>query len=106
MLTEPLESFKVTLPEPPVIAPAPPARTISVSAARVMDPAEPPLVIFPAVLVKVPVPASSVIPFASPVIVLVLVRSTPLILNAPPAAVISPEVVTAHRRYGNGYRSC
>ena len=85
----------MTFPEPAVIAPAPPARTISVSAAREIAPAELPFEILPAVLVKVPVPASKVIPFESPVMVLVLVSPTPVMPKAPPAAVIFPLVVTA-----------
>ena len=87
------ESLRVTTPEPPVTVP--PARTISVSARRLIAPAVDPLEIVPAEFVKVPVPASRVIPFASPVIVLLLVIPTPVIENDPPAAVMSPEVVTA-----------
>ena len=87
------ESLRVTTPDPPVTIP--PARTISVSARRLIAPAVVPLVIVPALFVNVPVPASSVIPFVSPVIVFVLVTLTPVMANAPPAAVMFPEVVTA-----------
>ena len=75
--------------------PAPPVKTMSVSAANEIAPAEPPLEIVPALLVNVPVPAFKVIPFASPVMVLELVSPTPVSDKEPPDAEMFPLVVTA-----------
>ena len=95
MVMLPALSLRVASPAPAVMEPAPPAKTMSVSAASEIVPAEPPLVMEPAVLVRVPVPAERLMPFASPVMVLELVSPTPVRAKEPPDAEMFPLVVTA-----------